>query len=201
MDRDARRARYRKPMLYIGIGSLCSAIARVAGTLWAAVPLLVAAAVLLVLGIVDLFRSVNDLPAGERRKERRSMWLGAVGSLVAIARHCCLPAQATSGSQSPRTSSRASTAASWPARPVRADRRGNTPLTQLRTAMGAPGRRDDVSFGEVALRARRPAVSSRLDVGGASGPDPRGVSEDGLRGKCASVAISSPRFGWPCRWA
>jgi hypothetical protein len=72
-------------MLYVGLASMCSALARAVGALWAAIPLLVLAAVLLIIGAVKLVRAVNGLPASDRRKERRSMWIGGVGSIVAIA--------------------------------------------------------------------------------------------------------------------
>jgi hypothetical protein len=81
---EARRRRYRTPMLFVGIGSVCSAAARAVGVLWVAIPLLAAAAVCIVIAGVKLVRTVNALPRGERRKERRSMVIGAVVPLVLI---------------------------------------------------------------------------------------------------------------------
>jgi hypothetical protein len=85
MERSERKARYRTSTLFIGLGSICSAAARAVGTLLVAIPLLVAALILLVLGIVALVRAVKALPAGERRKERRSMWIEAGITVVGIA--------------------------------------------------------------------------------------------------------------------
>jgi uncharacterized membrane protein YidH (DUF202 family) len=85
MHRSQRRDRYRVPMLYVGLASVCSAVARAVGTLWVGVPLLVIGGVLLIIGVVKLTQTVKALPARERRKERRSMWMGAVGSIAAVA--------------------------------------------------------------------------------------------------------------------
>jgi hypothetical protein len=85
MNRSERKTRYRKSTLFIGLGSVCSAVARVVGTLWVAIPLLVAAFVLLVLGIATLVRAVKALPDSERRTERRNMWIEAGVTIVGIA--------------------------------------------------------------------------------------------------------------------
>jgi hypothetical protein len=88
MDRSGRGSRYRKSALLIGLGSICSAVARAVGTLWIAIPLLVAAFILLVLGVVALVRAVRALPADERRRERRKMWIEAgvtIGGIAAVA--------------------------------------------------------------------------------------------------------------------
>jgi hypothetical protein len=84
-DRAERRRRYRKPMTLIGVAAACSAAARHVGFLPVAVPLLLAGAVLLIVGGVQFVRTANALPPDERRKERRQMVIGGVGALVAIA--------------------------------------------------------------------------------------------------------------------
>jgi hypothetical protein len=84
MDKAEARRRYREPMLFVGIGSACSAAARAIGVLWVAIPLFAAALVCLVVAGVKLVRTVNALPRGERGKERRNMVIGAVAPLVFI---------------------------------------------------------------------------------------------------------------------
>jgi uncharacterized membrane protein YjjP (DUF1212 family) len=85
MERTERRRLYRTPLTIVAIGSACSAIARAIGVLWLAVPLLVVAAICLIVGTVKLVQAAGTLPAAERRKERRQMVVGAVGTLVAVA--------------------------------------------------------------------------------------------------------------------
>lgn len=85
MERTDARRRYREPMLFVAIGSACSAAARAIGVLWVAIPLCAAALVCLVVAGVKLVRTVNSLPRGERSKERRNMVIGAVAPLVFIA--------------------------------------------------------------------------------------------------------------------
>lgn len=85
MERAHRRRLYRDPMIYIGAGSLCSALARAIGTLWVAVPLLAVALGCLIVGAVKLVQAPRSLPPEQRRKERRSMLIGAVVPLVGLA--------------------------------------------------------------------------------------------------------------------